>query len=98
MSDAEVMWSLFKSVREIVARDSHPNSGDGAPLDQALEKLLTDSRQDRVGENGIDHAPPAFALGAAADDELHDVFVIVERNLVIILHAAPDALELQPHD
>ncbi len=62
------------------------------------QEFAADGREDRVGQNRVDHAPAALDLRAPAHDELHGVLVVAEWNLVMVAHAPLDPAELQADD
>src|SRR5262245_32695323 len=55
-------------VLEIAAIDGDVDSRDAFAGHHAFEDFLADVRQERVGQDGVDHAAAALQLCAAADD------------------------------
>src|SRR6185369_9489701 len=74
----------LERVLEVAAGDADRDLGHRAPLDRAGQDLLADAREQRVGQDGVDHAAAALELGAAADHQLDDVVVVGERDAVVL--------------
>src|SRR5689334_5084383 len=86
-SARSVVWGsmspLLESIREIAVGGAQSHAVQRRARHRSCQKLAADRRQHRVRQNGVDHTPAAFHLGAAADDQLHSIFVVIERNLVM---------------
>src|SRR6478752_4934861 len=58
-------------ILEIAAGHCQPHPVQRLALHRPGEELPADGRQHGVGEDGVDHAPAALQLRAAAHDQLH---------------------------
>src|SRR4051812_19819471 len=89
---------LIEPIREVAVGHRQTHAVQRRSGHRPLEKLAADRRQHGVCEDGVDHTPAALDFGAPADDQLHGIVVVVERNLVMLDDAFRDPSELQPDD
>ena len=85
----------MKQVDEFLPFHFDVRSYEQRPRHRSCQEFLTDLRQQRVGENRVDHPSATFELGASARNELHHIIRIRERDSVVLLDALTDARELQ---
>src|SRR5690348_14677155 len=88
----------LEGVGEVAVLRTHARLLDGLAFDHAIEELARDVRQHGVGQDRVDHAAARLALGAAADDQLDHLVVVLERDAVAGLDALLDAPQLQLDD
>src|SRR5262249_22625837 len=69
---------------EIALADAERVVAQRPAIEGGCEVLLADPRQNGVGEDGVDHPPPALDLGAARPHEPHRRIVVGEAHLVVV--------------
>src|SRR5258706_11640307 len=79
--------TLCELVVKVAIRNRQAHTVERRTRDRPGQELAAHGRQHSIGQNRVDHAAAALHFRAPADDELHRVFVVGERNLVVLAHA-----------
>src|SRR6185369_8681280 len=90
--------TLAEIVSKVAVRDVERHALHGFARHHALQELLADARQHRIGEDRVDHAAAAFHLGAALAHQPDDFVAVAEADGVVVLDALLDAADLQAND
>src|SRR5260221_11395368 len=74
------------------------NPVDGAAVHEPGQEFAAYLRQQRVGDERVNHARTAFQLGAAVADQLGHAVIVTERHLVVFPHAFFQTRQIQLDD
>ena len=88
----------FPRIREVVVFDRHPRLRDLLLGQRLLEEFAGQCRQQRVGDDIVDHPAAGIGIVALRNDVTDNCVVVDEGGAVIGANAPVDAIELQPYD
>ena len=91
-----VITRLRKRIDKFPVCQAQVDTFDRPCFQQARQDFLTDSWQDGIGQDRIDHAAATFVFRAAAHDVVNDLRIVGKRDLVMVNNTSGNPSKLQP--